>query len=81
MGKNLPGSPSSKPRFSLAAGNSQASLFPALQISGAALAVDMSNWGVEAPSPPRPRGPRGPLGARSWERRGEGGSSAAARKS
>lgn len=58
MGKNLPHSPSSKPRFSLAAGNSQANLFPALEISGAVQpAVGLSPWGVEAPGVPGARGP------------------------
>lgn len=81
MGKNPPCSPSSKPRFSLAAGNSQANLFPALQISGA---VDIPPWGLEAPLPPPPGG----LGSSGAVRRLQlgaehkgGGSPAAARKS
>lgn len=71
MAKTLPHSPSSKTRFSLAAGNSQANLFPALQISGAVQpAVDVSPWGVEAPRCPGPGGSGGvQLGA---ERGGEG---------
>lgn len=66
-GKSLSRSPSSKPRFSLAAGNSQTNLFPALQIGGAAPAVDISPWGCGSPTSPSPRGP-----GSSGGRRGEG---------